>query len=133
MTKAEYLLCQRGVLLFLLALVLGFFIPVFPVKQLVLGVHQAAIESGTFLIAAGFVWPKFAWSARKALIVARVTWMSFYGLMFGLTCAALIAGKTDVPGLGKIVILMLNVGGSLLILAVTVMMLFAFRGVAVKE
>ena len=133
MTKAEYLLCQRGVLLFLLALLLGFFVPAFPVKQTVLGVHQAAIESGTFLIAAGLVWPKFAWSARKALIVARVTWMSFYGLMLGLTIGALAAGKAGMPAPGRIVILALNVGGSVLILAVTVMMLFAFRGVAIKE
>jgi hypothetical protein len=133
MTKAEYLLCQRGVLLFLLAMLLGFFVPAFPVKQMVLGVHQAALESGIFLIAAGVLWPKLAWSARKALIVARVTWMSFYGLMLGLTCAALIAGKADVPGAGKTAIFALNVGTSVLLLAITVMMLFAFRGVAVKE
>jgi hypothetical protein len=137
MTKNEYVLCQRGMLLFVFGLALGFVLPAFPVKQAALGVHQAALESGTFLIAVGLLWPKFGWSARKSIVMARLLWISFYVLMVGLTFAALIARNAAAGGapnrVGQLVALVLNAGSSILMLVVTVLLLFAFRGVPIKQ
>ena len=55
-------LLQAGVLLFLLALLVGIFIPRFTLPRLALSVHLLGITQGTFLIAVSSAWPRFAFT-----------------------------------------------------------------------
>jgi hypothetical protein len=137
MKRLEYELCQRGLLLFVFGLALGFFISAFPVRPMARAAHEAALQSGTFLIAIGWAWPKLNWSALKSTILARLSWISFYCLTLGLTCAALLpqgaAAAGASRGIGPVVANVLNIGSSVLMLVVSVLVLFAFRGVRVGD
>jgi (hydroxyamino)benzene mutase len=53
-------LLQTGVLLFLLALLVGIAIPRFTLPRLALSVHLLGIAQGTLLIAVGAAWSRFA-------------------------------------------------------------------------
>jgi hydroxylaminobenzene mutase len=65
-----------GVLLFLLALIVGILIPKFAVPRVALSVHLLGIMQGTFLIAIGLLWPKLAFGRG----VSRVTFvLAVYG------------------------------------------------------
>ena len=64
MTRPERLLCVAGLGLFLLALLQGFFIPIFARVDAARAAHATALGSGTFLIAGGLLWPKLAFGVR---------------------------------------------------------------------
>lgn len=51
-------LLQIGILLFLLALLLGLAIPKFTLPRLALSAHLLGITQGIFLVAIGLVWPR---------------------------------------------------------------------------
>jgi hydroxylaminobenzene mutase len=51
-------LLQCGALLFLLALLVGLFVPAFAVPRLGLSTHLLGITQGTFLLVTGLLWPR---------------------------------------------------------------------------
>ena len=77
-------LCFTGMLLFLLGLVNGLAIPRMRSPRLGLSGHLAGVQSGTFLLAAGLLWPNLAIGERLAFISAAVR---SFTLVAGLTPA----------------------------------------------
>lgn len=88
MTRDERVLCVAGLGLFLLALLQGFFIPLFERVDAAKAAHATALGSGTFLIAVGLLWPKLAFGARAAAIWGPVLAASLYAIAVGLTLGA---------------------------------------------
>jgi hypothetical protein len=120
MNETERRLCFAGMLMFVLALLLGFAIAAFPRPDAAKGVHIAGLEMGTFLIAAGLLWPKLA-LARWTNTLAMLLVASFYLLGAGLLWAALEpAAKSVTPPL------ILQIVASVVMLGVTVATLFCF-------
>src|SRR6266542_3115962 len=62
------LLLQVGVLLFLLALLVGLAIPRFTLPRLALSAHLLGITQGTFLIAIGLLWPKLRFTQTQSMV-----------------------------------------------------------------
>jgi (hydroxyamino)benzene mutase len=61
-------LLQIGVLLFLLALLVGVAVPRFTLPRLALSAHLLGITQGTFLIATGLLWPKLRFTRSQSRI-----------------------------------------------------------------
>jgi len=61
-------LLQVGVLLFLLALLLGLAIPKFTLPRLALSAHLLGIAQGTFLLAIGLLWPRLRFTSSQSRI-----------------------------------------------------------------
>jgi hydroxylaminobenzene mutase len=115
-------LCFTGFLLFFLGLVNGFAIPLGKSPRIGLSGHLAGVQSGTFLIAAGLLWPRMglapAWSAG----IAYTLWISLYAVWLSLLLAGLFGagrnlpiaggGVTTTPGRQAVVSILL-IGGSL--------------------
>ena len=59
-----------GLSLFFLGLVLGFAVTIFPAIKPLLAAHQAALGSGTFLIASGAIWSIYLTSQARVLVPA---------------------------------------------------------------
>jgi hydroxylaminobenzene mutase len=125
-------LCFAGVLLFFLGLLTGFVIPAARSPRIGLSAHLSGVQSGTFLIAAGLLWPKLnlAW---WSVPVGHALWLSLYAIWSSLVLAALfgagrglpIAGQGTTTTRGKqVVVSVLLIGGSLLsALAVAAMLI----------
>jgi hydroxylaminobenzene mutase len=121
MSAMESTLAFAGVLLFFLGLLTGFVIPMARSPRIGLSAHLTGVQSGTFLIAAGLLWPKLA-LGRWGDLVGHALWMSLYAIWLSLVLAALwgagrglaIAGQgiTTTKGKQSIVSLLL-IGGSL--------------------
>ena len=99
MTQRDGLrLAQTGVLLFLLALVVGIGVPRFTLPRLALSVHLLGIMQGTFLLAAALWWPSLALGAAQSR-VGQV--LAIYGCaaawLANLAGAAWGAGASMVP------------------------------------
>ena len=82
-------LCFTGVLLFLLGLVNGFAIPKLRSPRMGLSAHLTAVQCGTFLIAAGLLWPRLALAPAWSAALADTLWISLYVLWLALVLAAL--------------------------------------------
>jgi len=71
-------LIRAGMTLFLLALIVGLFVPVFAVPRLGLSVHLLGLMQGLFLTVLGLVWPRLVltpfWSRAGA-------WLAVYGCL----------------------------------------------------
>jgi hypothetical protein len=80
-------LCFTGMLLFLLALLNGLAIPKMRSPRLGLSAHLTGIQSGTFLIAAGLLWPKLVINEPWNVILGHVTWISVFCVWFSLALA----------------------------------------------
>lgn len=91
-------LLQVGVLLFLLALVVGIAIPRFTLPRLALSAHLLGITQGTFLIAIGLLWPKLRFTPTQSLVGHG---LAIYGCAAAWTAnvlgAAWGAGASMVP------------------------------------
>ena len=91
-------LLQAGVVLFLLALLVGIGIPRFAVPRLALSVHLLGIAQGTFLIAVASAWSRFAFT-RGTSTAAHV--LGIYGCaaawIANLLGAVWGAGSSMVP------------------------------------
>jgi len=77
-TYAGFRLIFAGLALFLFGLGLGFAVSVLPTVKPLLSAHEAALGSGTFLIAIGAVWSLYLKADRRALVLA--IWLSHYAL-----------------------------------------------------
>lgn len=97
---ASLALCLAGVVLFLLGLLNGFAIPRMRSPRLGLSAHLTAVQSGTFLVAAGLLWAKLQLTTTWGGVIAGVLWVSLYLLWFALLLAGLFgAGQgLDIAG-----------------------------------
>jgi len=89
MTRDERVLGVAGLVLFLLALLQGFFIPLFGNVDAAKAAHATALGSGTFLIAVGLLWPKLAFGVRAASLWGAALATSLYSIAIGLTIGAM--------------------------------------------
>jgi (hydroxyamino)benzene mutase len=91
-------LLQAGVALFLLALIVGIFVPRFVLPRLALSTHLLGIMQGTFLIAIGLLWPRLTFTNGQST-VGQI--LAIYGCVAAwianLAGAALGAGGSIVP------------------------------------
>jgi|SRR6185503_17430056 len=95
--QARYLL-QLGLVLFLLALLVGILVPSFAVPRLALSVHLLGVLQGTFLVAISAVWSKLGFGRR-------ISWFTLWLLGYGCVAAWLAnllgaywgAGNTLLP------------------------------------
>ncbi|HTO70985.1 MAG TPA: hypothetical protein VMR31_14080 [Myxococcota bacterium] len=78
------LLCFTGVLLFMLGLLTGFAIPALRSPRIGLSAHVAAVQSGSALVAFGFVGARLELSPGWAAVIAHGLWVSLYVTWLGL-------------------------------------------------
>jgi (hydroxyamino)benzene mutase len=81
-------LLQAGILLFLLALLVGLAVPRFAVPRLGLAAHLLGIMQGIFLMVIGLLWPRLNLTSG----VSRLgSWLALYGC-FAAWAANVLAG-----------------------------------------
>jgi hydroxylaminobenzene mutase len=83
-------LWQAGLALFVFGLGFGFAIKALPNPRLALSAHLNAVQSGTFLIALGLLWPQLSVWPKAAVALASAIWISFWTLEAGMVLAALV-------------------------------------------
>ena len=91
------LLCLSGFALFLLGLLNGFAIPLGKSPRLGLSAHLTAVQSGTFLIAAGLAWPHLGLPTAWAQPLAAVLDASIYAIWVALFVAGLVGAGRGLP------------------------------------
>jgi hydroxylaminobenzene mutase len=95
-------LTRSGVLLLLLGLLTGLFVPKFKNPKMGLSSHVEGVMGGMMLVILGFVWPKL-WLEPAALKAAH--WLAVYGAYANwanpLIAAAWDAGGSMMPGASK--------------------------------
>ncbi len=96
--REERRLLQAGMLLFVLALLVGLIVHKFTVPRLALSAHLLGIMQGLFLMVMGLLWPRLAlaraWS-RIALVL--ILYGCFIALSANLLGAIWGAGNTMLP------------------------------------
>ena len=97
MTDAADILCFSGVLLFLAGLLTGFAIPRCRSPRLGLSAHLTGVQSGTFLVALGLLWPRLSMSPAWGSILANGTWASLYMVWLSLLLAAVFGAGRGLP------------------------------------
>jgi len=90
-------LCYTGVLLFALGLATGFAIPAFRSSRIGLSAHLTGVQSGTFLIALGLMWPKIALWPSMSNLIGHAIWISLYMIYGSLVLAAAFGAGRDLP------------------------------------
>jgi hydroxylaminobenzene mutase len=91
-------LLQLGVLLLLLAVVIGFAIPALAVPRLGVAAHVNAVVGAVFLIVLGLVWPQLRLGPRALRIVFWLAVYSFFmGVLMPLLGGVWGAGATMLP------------------------------------
>ena len=98
MNRQGHRLLQLGMLLFLVALLVGLAMPKFAVPRLGLSAHLLALMQGLFLSVSGLLWPRL----RLSPSASRVGfWLAVYGstapLAANLLAAIWGAGNTLLP------------------------------------
>ena len=88
MIRAQNMVCFSGLLLFVLGLLNGLIIPKSKSPRLSLSAHLTAVQSGTFLVAIAWAWPRFNLPAPTSMLVA----LALSGSMFVLWFAFFLAG-----------------------------------------
>jgi hydroxylaminobenzene mutase len=135
MTPTE-ILCFTGVLLFLVGLFTGFAIPRCRSPRLGLSAHLTGVQSGTFLLALGLVWPRLTMAPLWSGILANGAWVSLYMVWVSLLLAAIFGAGRGLPIAGQgitttparqTVVTVLLATGSLGVLAVVIGVLATWR------
>jgi len=133
------ILCLSGVVLFLLGLLTGFAIPALRSPRIGLSAHLAAVQSGTFLIACGLLWPRLALGSWNGA-VGHTLWASLYAVWLSLLLAGFFGAGRGLPIAGQgitttaakqAVVSVLLIGGSLAVLVAVAAMLVGWRWQAV--
>jgi hydroxylaminobenzene mutase len=101
MPAAANILCFAGVLLFLVGLLTGLGIPRYRSPRLGLSAHLTGVQSGTFLLALGLLWPRLSMSPVWSTILANGTWASLYLVWFSLLLAAVFGAGRGLPIAGQ--------------------------------
>jgi hypothetical protein len=127
MTALEKRLCLAGVVLYFFGLLLGFAVPAFPDKDSVLGAHETALGSGTFLIAMGILWNKLVLSPKWSWWSAQLLWISFFILEAGLTLGAAnpVVSASTPRSAAQTIAGLLNAVGAILLTVVVAAVLIA--------
>jgi hydroxylaminobenzene mutase len=124
-----YRLCFSGLLLFVVGLMLGFTLQVFPNPRAALSAHLNGVQSGTFLIALGLLWPRLAVWAGTAPALSHAIWVSFWVLEAGMVmgaCAPADAGPIRQNRV-KLVAVSLQASSSVVMLLAVGALLFTGR------
>jgi hydroxylaminobenzene mutase len=95
------LLCQRGVLLFLLGLLAGLGQGIYRNPRVGLSAHMTGVQSGIALMAFGLLWPHLGIARGWAAPVAHTLSLSFYAIWFALVLAAFFGASKVLPIAGK--------------------------------
>jgi hydroxylaminobenzene mutase len=98
---AAEILCFAGALLFLIGLLTGFAIPRCRSPRLGLSAHLTGVQSGTFLIAIGLLWPRLTMSPMWSDVLANGTWASLYMVWLSLLLAAIFGAGRGLPIAGE--------------------------------
>ena len=130
-------LLQIGALLFLLGLVVGLAVPGFAVPRLGLSTHLLGIMQGTFLMAAGQLWPRLRISRPLSRIGHR---LAIYGCLAawtanllaatwgaGASMLPLAAGGARGSAVQELAIRALLVSAALSLLATAVLLVWGLR------
>jgi hydroxylaminobenzene mutase len=81
-------LLQFGIVLFLLALLVGFAVPAFANPRMALASHVEGVMNALFLVTLGLVWPRLVLPAR---LLAATFWLAIYGTFANWTATLLAA------------------------------------------
>src|SRR5262249_662140 len=95
------LLCQRGVLLFLLGLLSGLGQGVYRNPRAGLSAHLTATQAGIALVAFGLLWPHLSLARSWEGPIAQTLWISFYVLWFAFLLAAVFGAGKVIPIAGQ--------------------------------
>jgi (hydroxyamino)benzene mutase len=90
-------LSTSGLILFLIGLFNGFIIGIGRSQRLGLSAHLTAVQSGTFLIAIGLLWPHIGVPLHSEAIVQTALWMSLYALWLALCLAGIFGAGRGLP------------------------------------
>jgi (hydroxyamino)benzene mutase len=101
MIDAAEILSFAGVLLFLAGLLTGFAIPACRSPRLGLSAHLTGVQSGTFLVALGLLWPRLALSPLWSGVLANGVWASLYAVWLSLVLAAIFGAGRGLPIAGQ--------------------------------
>ena len=101
MTNAANVLCFAGVLLFLIGLLTGIAIPRCRSPRLGLSAHLTGVQSGTFLVALGLLWPRLSMSPTWSEALANGSWASLYMVWLSLLLAAIFGAGRGLPIAGQ--------------------------------
>ena len=88
LSRQGHRLLQLGVLIFLIALLVGLAVPKFAVPRLGLSAHLIGIMQGLFLMVAGLLWPRLQLTRAMA---RAAFWLAVYGCFEAWT-ANVLAG-----------------------------------------
>jgi hydroxylaminobenzene mutase len=104
----------------MLGLLNGLAIPRLRSPRLGLSAHLTAVQSGTFLIAMGLLWPKLALGAPWDQVLSYGLWVSLYAIWFALFLSGLFGageglsiagqGMTTTRGRQRLVTVILAAG-----------------------
>lgn len=90
-------LALAGLVLFLLGLLNGAVIPLGRSPRLLLSAHLTGVQSGTFLIAVGLLWPHIGLPAAWREPTSYLLWLSLYALWLALLLAGLLGAGRGLP------------------------------------
>lgn len=132
-------LCFTGMLLFMLGLLNGLAIPRLRSPRIGLSAHLTGVQSGTFLIACGLLWPRLGLAAPWSSLLGHALWISLYAVWLSLLLAGVFGagrglaiagqGMTTSPGRQRLVTVLLAAGSLGCLIAVGGL-LVAWRWVA---
>jgi (hydroxyamino)benzene mutase len=91
------MLAAAGMVLFLLGLINGLIIGFGRSPRLLLSAHLTGVQSGTFLIAVGLLWPHIAMPVIWAGWLSVTLTMSLFGLWLALLLAGLVGAGRGLP------------------------------------
>lgn len=101
MSEIDQPLTQAGMVLFLLGLLNGFIIPFSRSPRLSLSAHLTAVQTGTFLIAVGLLWPALDIATSWNAPISHGLWISAYALWLALFFAGLLGAGRHLPIAGQ--------------------------------
>lgn len=131
MDSFERRLALSGLLMFLFGLVFGFVVHRLPNPHQALAAHLNAVQSGTFLIALGLLWPKLAVWTRAATPLVHLTWISFWLLEAGQVAGAFAPAGAPPEGV-KLAAAGLNALGAIGMTVAIAALVFTFRPAAAR-
>jgi (hydroxyamino)benzene mutase len=97
MPAIEPSLATAGIILFLIGLINGLFIPVGRSPRLSLSAHLTAVQSGTFLIAISAIWEHLRVPSSWTELTSQALWVSLYVLWSALFLAGLFGAGRGLP------------------------------------
>jgi len=136
---ASQMLCLAGTILFLLGLLNGLAIPRLRSPRMGLSAHLTAVQSGTFLIAVGLMWPHLVLTPLWSTLLAFSLWIDLGAVWLALLLAGVFGagrgldiagqGMTTTPGRQRLVTVLLVAGSiGVLLDVVALLILWRWRG-----